>query len=120
MLASAALVFTACGDDDAASGDTGAPSSDAPADTATPDDTTAPADTGAPDDSGGEATGEPIKVMTEAPVDSQVAPYPNIQGAAEIYEQWINDRGGIAGRPLDVIFCDDRADAAEAANCART
>ena len=58
--------------------------------------------------------------MTEAPVDSQVAPYPNIQGAAEIYEQWINDRGGIAGRPLEVIFCDDRADAAEAANCART
>ena len=123
-----------CGDDDdAASGDSGAPSSDAPADdtaapaetaapddTAAPDGTTAPADTGAPDATAPGATGEPIKVMTEAPVDSQVAPYPNIQGASEVYEQWINDRGGIAGRPLEVIFCDDRADAAEAANCART
>ena len=64
-------------------------------------------------------SGEPIKVMTEAPVDSQVAPYPNIPGAAEVFEQWINERGGIAGRPLEVIICDDRADAAEAANCAR-
>lgn len=130
VLTSAALVFTACGDDDAASGDTDAPDApaetaadtpaDTPADTAASDGTTAPADTGAPDATAGEATGEPIKVMTEAPVDSQVAPYPNIQGASEVYEQWINDRGGIAGRPLEVIFCDDRADAAEAANCART
>ncbi len=64
-------------------------------------------------------TGAPIKVMTEAPVDSQIAPYPNIPAAAKIYAQWINDRGGIKGRPLQVIVCDDRADAAEAANCAR-
>ena len=64
-------------------------------------------------------TGAPIKVMTEAPVDSQIAPYPNIPAAAKVYAQWINDRGGIKGRPLQVIVCDDRADAAEAANCAR-
>ncbi len=64
-------------------------------------------------------SGDPIKVMTEAPVDSQVAPYPNIPAAAKVFEAWINDRGGIAGRPLQVVVCDDRADAAEAANCAR-
>ncbi|MCU1502984.1 MAG: Lipoprotein, partial [Ilumatobacteraceae bacterium] len=65
------------------------------------------------------ATGTPIKVMTEAPVDSQIAPYPNIPAAAKVYAQWINDHGGINGRPLEVVVCDDRADAAEAANCAR-
>lgn len=68
---------------------------------------------------GAKPTGAPIKVMTEAPVDSQVAPYPNIKAAAEIYTKWVNDHGGIAGRPLELTFCDDRADASEAANCAR-
>jgi branched-chain amino acid transport system substrate-binding protein len=70
---------------------------------------------------GGKAgpTGTPIKVMTEAPVDSPIVSYPNIPGAAKIYEQWINAHGGIAGHPLKVITCDDRADAAEAAGCAR-
>ena len=33
--------------------------------------------------------------MTETPVDSQVAPYPNIRDAAKVYAQWMNDRGGI-------------------------
>ena len=57
--------------------------------------------------------------MTEAPVDSPIVSYPNIPGAAKIYEQWINAHGGIAGHPLQIITCDDRGDAAEAANCAR-
>jgi ABC-type branched-subunit amino acid transport system substrate-binding protein len=65
-------------------------------------------------------SGTPIKVMTEAPVNSPSLSYPNIPGAAKIYEQWINAHGGIAGHPLQVITCDDRADAAEAAKCART
>jgi ABC-type branched-subunit amino acid transport system substrate-binding protein len=70
---------------------------------------------------GGKATptGTPIKVMTEAPVDSPIVSYPNIPGAAKVYEQWINAHGGIAGHPLQVINCDDRGDPAEAANCAR-
>lgn len=103
ILAAATLVMAACGGDD----DTSAGSA-----------TTA-------DEAGGSAggaaqpTGEPIKVMTEAPVDSQAAPYPNIPEAAKVYAQYINDKGGIKGRPLEVIVCDDRADAAEAANCAR-
>ena len=64
-------------------------------------------------------SGTPIKVMTEAPVDSPLVSYPNIPGAAKVYAQWINAHGGIAGHPLQVITCDDRADAAEAASCAR-
>ena len=64
-------------------------------------------------------TGAPIKVMVEAPVDSQIAPYPNIPAAAKVYAQYINDKGGIKGRPLVVVVCDDQADAAKAADCAR-
>ena len=65
------------------------------------------------------ASGAPIKVMVEAPVDSQVLPYPNIPETARTYAKWINDRGGIKGRPLEIVVCDDKADAGEAANCAR-
>ena len=68
---------------------------------------------------GAAATGEPIKVMVEALVDSQILPYPNIPETAKTFAKYINAKGGIKGRPLEVIVCDDRADAGEAANCAR-
>ena len=74
---------------------------------------------GATTTSGAAPAGEPIKVMVEAPVDSQVLPFPNIPETARIYQEYINAKGGINGRPLEVIPCDDRADAGEAANCAR-
>ena len=35
--------------------------------------------------------------MTIAPVNTNLPPYPNIPAAAEVYEQYINDAGGIAG-----------------------
>ncbi|MPY94430.1 MAG: ABC transporter substrate-binding protein [Acidimicrobiia bacterium] len=81
----------------------------------------ATADTGATATTSGAAapTGEPIKVMTMAPVNTDVPPYPNIPAAAEVYEQWINDQGGINGRPLEVTTCDTRGDVNEGAACAR-
>ena len=57
--------------------------------------------------------------MTVAPVNTNLPPYPNIPAAAEIYAQYINDRGGIQGRPLEVITCDDQGDPNVGANCAR-
>ena len=66
-----------------------------------------------------EPTGEPIKVMTIAPRESNLPTYPNIFGTADVYEQYINDRGGVAGRPLEVIGCDAKGDPNEAAACAR-
>jgi branched-chain amino acid transport system substrate-binding protein len=66
-----------------------------------------------------EPSGDPIKIMVTAPVDTQLPPYPNIPGAAEVYEQWINDNGGVAGRPLEIITCDNKGDPNEGANCAR-
>jgi len=68
---------------------------------------------------GGAASGEPIKVMVTAPVNTQLPPYPNIPGAAEVYAKYINDKGGVAGRPLQVITCDNKGDPNEGANCAR-
>jgi ABC-type branched-subunit amino acid transport system substrate-binding protein len=64
-------------------------------------------------------TGDPIKVMTIAPVNTNLPPYPNIPAAAEIYAKYINDHGGIKGRPLQVITCDDQGDPNVGATCAR-
>lgn len=85
------------------------------------DDTTTSEDSGGGSDADGAAapSGEPIKVMVEAPVDSQVLPFPNIPETARLYAEFINAKGGIKGRPLEVIVCDDKADAGEAAACAR-
>jgi ABC-type branched-subunit amino acid transport system substrate-binding protein len=127
------LTAVACGSDDSGGADDGADSDDTSAETAAPaetEETAEPADTTAATeaegsgegDGGGEAaapSGDPIKVMTIAPVNSQLPPYPNIQAAAEVYEQYINDRGGVAGRPLEMIFCDDQGDPNVAADCAR-
>ena len=57
--------------------------------------------------------------MSIAPLESNLPTYPNIAGAAEVYEQYINDRGGIAGHPLEVIVCDSKGDPNGAATCAR-
>ncbi|MFV0308230.1 MAG: ABC transporter substrate-binding protein [Desertimonas sp.] len=65
------------------------------------------------------AEGDPIKVMTIAPINSPSPPYPNIHEAARIYAEWLNDRGGINGRPLEVILCDGKGDPNEDANCGR-
>jgi len=95
------LTLAACGDDDS--------SSDGGSDeTAAPDVSSAPA-----------PTGEPLVVWVVSTVDSSVQSYPNIEAAAEIYEQYINDNGGIGGRPLDVTFCDGKTDPNEDAACAR-
>lgn len=121
-----ALIAVACGDDDddapsAAETDatTGDQAVDDTSEDQAADDT---ADDASAEGDGEEAAapeGEPIKVMTIAPVNTNLPPYPNIPAAAEVYEQWINDHGGVAGRPLEVITCDDRGDPNEGANCAR-
>jgi ABC-type branched-subunit amino acid transport system substrate-binding protein len=94
-----ALSLAACGDDDSSS-DGGT------------DDTTIDSAAPAP-------TGEPLVVWVVSTVDSSISSYPNIEAAADIYEQYINDKGGIGGRPVDVTFCDGKADPNEDAACAR-
>ena len=135
------IVLAACGDDDdddagattpaaettaaGASDTTAAGASDTTAagasDTtaAGASDTTAAGGSDTTAASGEAPSGDPIKVMTIAPVNTNLPPYPNIPAAAEIYMQYINDRGGIQGRPLEVITCDDQGDPNVGANCAR-
>ena len=103
LLFAFALIAAACGDSDSDSDD----SSDAPETSEAPDTTEA-----AP-------SGEPIKVMTVTTLNAAGPTYQNIANTAEVYAEYINARGGIAGRPLEVTVCDEQFDPAVATTCAR-
>jgi len=108
LLAVAGLALAACGgDDDDAGDDDESASTEAPADTAT-------------DETTGEApTGDPIKVMTVTTLNAAGPTYENIANTANLYADYINARGGIAGHPLEVTVCDEQFDPAVATTCAR-
>lgn len=75
--------------------------------------------TGNSSGSAAQPTGTPIKTSTISAVDYNGPTYEDIQVVAKIYEQWINDKGGIDGRPLEVITCDDKGDPTQTEACAR-
>lgn len=65
-------------------------------------------------------SGMPIKVMTWAPETAASAlSFPDVPIVARAYADMINSAGGIKGHPLDVLVCDERGEAAAAAECAR-
>ena len=64
-------------------------------------------------------TGEPIKLMTVTTLNAAGPTYQNIANTAKAYEWYVNARGGIGGRPIEVIVCDEQFDPAVAATCAR-
>ena len=66
-----------------------------------------------------EPTGDPIKLMTVTTLNANGPTYENIKIAAEIAADHINSNGGINGRPLEVIVCDEQFDPAIAATCTR-
>jgi branched-chain amino acid transport system substrate-binding protein len=106
------LVVAACGGDD----DGGA--ADPPADPPAEEPADEPADDpGEP--AADEPTGDPIKIMTVTTLNAPGPTYENIANTANLYADYINDRGGIAGRPLEVTVCDEMFDPAVAATCAR-
>ncbi|MFD3737521.1 ABC transporter substrate-binding protein [Streptomyces sp. NPDC058629] len=73
-----------------------------------------------PGGSGG--SGEPVTVMTWAPdqVDgADAVTMPGVPAMAKTYARWINEQGGIEGRELQVITCDERDSAGGAERCAR-
>jgi ABC-type branched-subunit amino acid transport system substrate-binding protein len=74
---------------------------------------------GTPSAKTGEATGEPIKVMTITSLESQGPVYPNISITAKAYEKYINSHGGVAGRPLAVTVCDEHGKPTDASACGR-
>lgn len=64
-------------------------------------------------------SGDPIKLMTVTTLNANGPTYENIAITAEIAAGYINDNGGINGRPVEVVVCDEQFDPAIAANCAR-
>jgi hypothetical protein len=62
---------------------------------------------------------DPIKVMTWAPQDTDATNKPGMPAMALAYAKWINANGGINGRKLQVLTCNDHNDSVGAARCAR-
>jgi len=77
------------------------------------------AGSGTASSSSSKLSGPPIKVMTISPVQYNGPSFKNILEAARVYGSWINAHGGINGRPLQVITCDERGDPTQLANCGR-
>lgn len=64
-------------------------------------------------------SGDTIKVMTWAPLKSQLTNYPAITAAATTYGKYINAKGGIDGKKLEVLTCDEGGTPSKASDCAR-
>ncbi|MER7374662.1 ABC transporter substrate-binding protein [Streptomyces lanatus] len=59
-----------------------------------------------------------ITVMTWAPQDTKATNKPGMPAFAQAYARWVNAKGGIGGRKLKVLTCNDRNDSVAAARCA--
>ncbi|MHC0434059.1 ABC transporter substrate-binding protein [Streptomyces sp. O3] len=64
-------------------------------------------------------SGGPVVVMTWAPEDTREINAPGVPAMAQAYARWVNDNGGLDGRELKVLTCNDRNDKVGAAECAR-
>jgi ABC-type branched-subunit amino acid transport system substrate-binding protein len=67
----------------------------------------------------GDAGDAPITVMTWAPQDTKATNKPGMPAFARAYARWVNAHGGINGRKLNVLTCNDHNDSVAAAKCAR-
>ncbi|MER7482429.1 ABC transporter substrate-binding protein [Streptomyces sp. NPDC126510] len=67
----------------------------------------------------GGAGDDTITVMTWAPQDTEATNKPGMPAFARAYARWINAKGGINGRKLNVLTCNDHNDGVAAAKCAR-
>lgn len=60
-----------------------------------------------------------IKVMTWAPENTDATNKPGMPAMAVAYAKWINAHGGVNGRRLQVLTCNDHNDNVYAARCAK-
>jgi branched-chain amino acid transport system substrate-binding protein len=118
------FVVAACGGDaddagDSASATTAAPAASV-ANSAAPEATSAPDTTeSAGTTEAGSPSGEPIVIYQFLPIDTPTLSYPQVNDGAQAAVQSINASGGIQGRPLELVLCDDKMDPAIAAACAQ-
>ncbi|MGV9251657.1 ABC transporter substrate-binding protein [Streptomyces sp. NPDC003697] len=71
-----------------------------------------------PGATGGAGDG-PVTVMTWAPEDARATNKPGMPAMARAYARWINSHGGVDGRELRVLTCNEKNDSVSAAKCAR-
>ncbi|QJT02410.1 ABC transporter substrate-binding protein [Streptomyces asoensis] len=62
---------------------------------------------------------DPIVVMTWAPEGTSATNKPGMPAFALAYARWVNANGGLNGRKLKVLTCNDHNDTVSAAACAR-
>ncbi|GAF48882.1 ABC transporter substrate-binding protein [Rhodococcus wratislaviensis] len=67
----------------------------------------------------GSAEGEPIKIAVIGTLESPDLSQPNSRIGAEAAAKAINANGGVNGRPIEVVSCNDKGDPNTAAKCAR-
>ncbi|MFI8220318.1 ABC transporter substrate-binding protein [Streptomyces sp. NPDC085932] len=67
----------------------------------------------------GGAGDDPITVMTWAPEKTRATNKPGMPAFARAYARWVNANGGLNGRELKVLTCNDHNDSVAAAKCAR-
>ncbi|MGX1222610.1 ABC transporter substrate-binding protein [Streptomyces ambofaciens] len=72
-----------------------------------------------PGATGGSGDDGPITVMTWAPQDTGATNKPGMPALAQAYARWVNAQGGLDGRKLNVLTCNDHNDSVAAAKCAR-
>ncbi|MET9320260.1 ABC transporter substrate-binding protein [Streptomyces sp. NPDC003038] len=68
---------------------------------------------------GSRGSGDTITVMTFAPEGTKATNMPGMPGMAKAYERWVNAKGGINGRTLRVLTCNEKNTPTGAADCAR-
>ncbi|MET9966541.1 ABC transporter substrate-binding protein [Streptomyces sp. NPDC006356] len=59
-----------------------------------------------------------ITVMTWAPQNTKATNKPGMPALAQAYARWVNAHGGLGGRKLKVLTCNDHNDSVAAAACA--
>lgn len=59
-----------------------------------------------------------ITVMTWAPENTKATNKPGMPAFAQAYARWVNAHGGLGGRKLKVLTCNDHNDSVAAARCA--
>jgi branched-chain amino acid transport system substrate-binding protein len=62
---------------------------------------------------------DPIKVMVLSAANNQYYNYPSVWTIAHVFADSINADGGIGGAPLEIVDCNDQAQATFASRCAR-
>ncbi|GAA2292485.1 ABC transporter substrate-binding protein [Streptomyces kunmingensis] len=61
-----------------------------------------------------------VTVMTWAPEKTDATNMPGMPAMAQAYARWVNAHGGLGGRELKILTCNDRNDSVGAAKCARS